>query len=388
MSSAESSSSSPVSNLEPDRFNELREAVIKFILFLISFFYGAAINIFDATCSNGSDGFPDYENLDSPFENFFNSDDFERNPHPGEADTPAEPQDQSGKVQFNSSWDTSDEPGWGVMWRKFALLAPCIRRPAQQDEKCVYCGKIFRTKTFRILTKSEANIVPRLCPWHHNIYSIRTYYREPQNPNLICGTCTVYLRLFQRLQCHCQFHRAHHFCPDKDQKMSSKRKQSVSSAQSLRDKISSAAHYLWALIVHCETPTKAESEDTTPVTFKRCVYCPFMFNANHGITPFTEAEAELLTKMCPYHHNKDQPRIIHSKPQDPGQICGLCTLILRYYMQRCIFTGKLSDEPQKCFASVNTRPRRGSVFANSDEELNLKENDIPSASFDEDYDDV
>ncbi|CAB3384054.1 Hypothetical predicted protein [Cloeon dipterum] len=163
--------------------------------------------------------------------------------------------------------------------------------------------------------------------------------------------------------------------------MSSKKKQSVSSA---KPEFSSAAQYLWAFL-RCKTsPTKAENEDSAQITSnKLCVYCHFIFNGNNGITPLTEAEAELLTKMCPYHHNKETPRIIYSEPQDPGQICGQCTVVLRYYMQRCIFTGNFSNEPRMCLASVN-RPGGGNVFANSDGEFESKESNNPSASTDED----
>ncbi|CAB3384053.1 Hypothetical predicted protein [Cloeon dipterum] len=168
--------------------------------------------------------------------------------------------------------------------------------------------------------------------------------------------------------------------------MSTKSKQSVSSTQHVKDKLNSATQYLWTFL-HCRNLTEAENEGAEQMNSnKLCVYCRFMFNANHGITPLTEAEAELLTKMCPYHHNKEQPRIIHSKPQDPGEICGLCTVVLRYNMERCVITGKFSNDPERCLASVK-RPRRGYIFSNSNGGFESKENNSPTSS-DEDYDDA
>ncbi|CAB3384141.1 Hypothetical predicted protein [Cloeon dipterum] len=124
--------------------------------------------------------------------------------------------------------------------------------------------------------------------------------------------------------------------------LSSKKKQNVSSAQPARNKFSSADQYLWSFLLCKTPPTKAKNEDSVQMTpNKRCVYCRLMFNANYGIiTPFNEAEAELVTRMCACHHNMGWPRVIHSEPQDPAQICGRCTLVLRYYMQICIFTKK------------------------------------------------
>ncbi|CAB3384060.1 Hypothetical predicted protein [Cloeon dipterum] len=158
--------------------------------------------------------------------------------------------------------------------------------------------------------------------------------------------------------------------------MSSKKNQDVCSVQSLMDIFSSAAQYLWSFFSKTP-PTKAENEDSAQMTSnKRCVYCRLMFD-NHGIiTPFNEAEAELVTKMCSYHRNKVMPRIILSEPQDPGQICGQCTVVLRYYMQECFIAKEYKNELRRSLA----RRRKRKVFANIDENLSSEENCYPAAS--------
>ncbi|CAB3384057.1 Hypothetical predicted protein [Cloeon dipterum] len=115
-----------------------------------------------------------------------------------------------------------------------------------------------------------------------------------------------------------------------------------SSSQPVRDKTRSAAQQYLCSFLHCKTsPTEAENEDSAQMTSnKRCVYCRSMFNDNHGVTPFNQTEAELVTKMCACHHNMGWTRIVHSDPQNPAQICANCTMSLRFYMQICILTKK------------------------------------------------
>ncbi|CAB3384049.1 Hypothetical predicted protein [Cloeon dipterum] len=87
-------------------------------------------------------------------------------------------------------------------WQKKKVA---VTEPEDYMPRCVYCRKIF-TGTFDSrdpppLTEAEAELVPRMCPYHFNMKYQRTPYSEPQDPNLICDMCTYFLRKYLR-DCH------------------------------------------------------------------------------------------------------------------------------------------------------------------------------------------